>query len=1001
MATTLVIHHTADETFVKESLVPLLSILGFDWRAGADRPDPRAFDAVLVVVSASALRDLGVMKQANAAIESGCRILPIVLDVATITQLPVELAILPAVHAQLNTEPLDGRRLFDQLSALLRPLARAAKSDGRAVGLSAASAGSPDWRPSVFSSLLKQAVDSYDLFRSAELVESFALHVASPVNHYPANRVSEDLGVLRSKRQFHMLCRYATALFDAGSPTEPVVRRQYAQALIEQKDYERALTLLQSIVKECEPTHKEAIEARGLVGRLFKQRYVDATDGADESLLRQAVESYGEAAELAPGNYWPAINYVSCTLRASRDGFSWADTHDARKRAEGIVNRLEDQWRKEQPQAWDQASYVEALVALEEFVGAEQALGAYLSHRGTDSFEVSSTYRQFVEVLQLDRNERGRALVNRLWTAVDEHRSGGAFSNADSWPATMLVRVSDASWRPSRVPDLKERGRLGTIVSIEGSKATVQALYRDSMVVTVDLGRPMDDVKECRRSLPYVGVSPIYQRGDETYEESGSQALIAVIDNGIDLLHQAFVDSEKRSRIIAIWDQRDSSGPPPSDAGYDPLLTYGRLYNQDEIGAIVTSGVVPQKLGRNFKENDSEYGHGTHVASIAGGRPAGEFVGGVAPDARLAVVIPKTDEPLGYSSALVGALKFIDQLADKVKLPVVVNVSLGTNGGAHDGNSPFEVAFDAFSSGGAKPGRVVVKSAGNEGDTECHVEVFVGQENAGDIKWERFPNNPLWADDIELWWPFANEYAFTLQSPDGSRSTTVHSGQKKVEGVLQDTGVRMVLSERVRDNGMSRLRIRIGGDMSVVPEGTWMLDVYAPVVKNAAVPIHAWIERRGGKRSRFLGSSPRMTLSVPATARSVIAVGSVALGATADAPPRVDSSSSHGPTQDNRDKPDVSAPGVGIIAAKSGTSSDAVAMSGTSMAAPHVTGAVALALSRVQRAGLEPPAANELAAVLCQKTRGYQGQWDPTRGFGTLNVAAFLNAFSIDPREED
>jgi len=75
-------------------------------------------------------------------------------------------------------------------------------------------------------------------------------------------------------------------------------------------------------------------------------------------------------------------------------------------------------------------------------------------------------------------------------------------------------------------------------------------------------------------------------------------------------------------------------------------------------------------------------------------------------------------------------------------------------------------------------------------------------------------------------------------------------------------------------------------------------------------------------------------------------------------------------------------------------------MSGTSMAAPHVTGAVALALSRVHRAGLEPPAANEIIAVLTQKARGYQGLPDPVTGFGTLNVPAFLNAFSIGPPDD-
>jgi subtilisin family serine protease len=1005
MATVIVVHHSDDKPFVEESLAPLLPILGFD-RVHTEPADLRlqsggpAVDLVLVIISGSALEDRSAVRDMTAAIEGRHRTLPIILDVSLIERLPEELALLPAVHLR----PDGGKPLFEQLKALLQPVTRGSTTKGRtfrvAADVGAAESGSLyAWDALVFSSLLKQSVDTYDLFGTAELVESFAAYLDVTNESYPADHASRDLETLRSKRQFHMLCRYAGALVDKGT-APPVVRRQFAQALVEQKRHDHALDVLQSVVNDCEPEDHEAVEARGLMGRLYKQRYVDANRG-DEQLLKQAVEEYKEAAKHAPTNYWPAINYVSCTLRAHRDGFAWADADDARQRAERIVAGLTLRWSHAEPKAWDQASYAEAMVALERFELANDALSAYFSNRGTDSFEVSSTYRQFVEVLQLDRDERGRELVDRLWNAVDEHRSGGAFSDVTKWPTTMLVRVSDEEWQPNGMPGLKEKGRLGTVVSIEGSKATVQALYRDSMVITVDPGHPAEEIKECRRTVPFVGVAKSYTRGTETYSESGSHALIAVIDNGIDVLHEAFLDNNKGSRIVAIWDQRDPSGPPPSKAGFDSSLSYGRLHTQEDIAQMLPRGPISGKLrDRNLDQNDIDFGHGTHVASIAAGRETINFGGGVAPEARLAVVIPTTDEPLGYSDALLGALKFIDQLADKERLPVVVNVSLGTNGGAHDGRSPLEVAFEEFSKGGAKPGRVVVKSAGNEGESECHVETFIGQGNNGRIRWTRFPDSPLPADQIEVWWPFANEYTFTLESPNGSKSSTVHLGQRKFDDVVQDTGVRMVLSERVRDNGMNRLKVRIGGDLSIVPDGTWTLRIHAPAIGNAVIPIHAWIERREGTRSRFLQASPRMTLSVPATAQSVIAVGSIALGPTDADPVEVDSSSSRGPTRDDRDKPDLSAPGVKIVAARSGSTVDAVEMSGTSMAAPHVTGAVALALSRAHRAGIDAPAANELVVVLTQKAKGYQGQPDPITGFGTLNVAAFLNAFSIEPPDE-
>ena len=998
MASAFVVHHLADQAFVEQSLYPILPILGFD--RSKQRPGS---DVVLVVISETAAKDAGYIAREVTALDSPGRVVPIVLDVTKI-KLDSRLAMLPAVHLQADGTARTGKSLFERLNALLRPIARSSRirKPGRSIanaGMRQADVHRREWNPPAFSLLLKQAVESYDLFGSSELVESFAVQVASSGEQYPAEHAANDLSVLRSKRQFHMLCRYATSLVESG-PTVPVVRRQLAQALIEQKKYDPALRQLESIVKEVPPTHKEAIEARGLIGRLFKQQYVSAK-GGDERLLKQACDAYREAAKNAPNNYWPAINWVSCTLRAHRDGFGWANPDEARLRARGIVDGLDQLWTQEPPQAWDQASYMEAWVALTEFDKAERALTDYLGNRGTDSFEVSSTYRQCIEVLQLDQREQSRRIADRLWNAVDEHRSGGAFSDFDKWPATMLVRVSDESWQPEGVPDLKERSRLGTVVSVEGTKATVQALYRDSMVITVDPGQPAESPNECRRSVPFVGVAQSYTKGTETYSESGDHALIAVIDNGIDVLHEAFLDSNKRSRIIAIWDQRDLGGSPPSTAGFDSTLNYGRLHTQQEIAGMLPSGPIPGRLqDRNFNDKDVNFGHGTHVASIAAGRGTINFGGGVAPDARLAVVIPTTNEPLGYSNALLGALKFIDQLADKERLPVVVNVSLGTNGGAHDGRSPLEVGFEEFSKGGAKPGRVVVKSAGNEGDSDCHVETFVGQGNNGRIKWTRFPDSALATDQIEVWWPFANEYTFTLVSPDGSESSPVHLGQRKFDDVLQDTGVRMVLSERVRDNGMNRLKIQVGDGIAIVPGKEWTLKINAQAIGNAAIPIHAWIERRPWQ-SRFSQSSPRMTLSVPATAQSVIAVGSIELGPTNADPVEVDPTSSRGPTRDNRDKPDLSAPGVNITAAKSHSAVDAVPMSGTSMAAPHVTGAVALALSRAHRAGIEPPAANEILAVLTQKAKGYQGQPDPITGFGTLNVPAFLNAFSTEPPDDD
>ena len=117
-------------------------------------------------------------------------------------------------------------------------------------------------------------------------------------------------------------------------------------------------------------------------------------------------------------------------------------------------------------------------------------------------------------------------------------------------------------------------------------------------------------------------------------------------------------------------------------------------------------------------------------------------------------------------------------------------------------------------------------------------------------------------------------------------------------------------------------------------------------------------------------------------------------------PAAVAAYSSYGPTRDSRDKPDLVAPGEAIIAAWGGTTDDAERKSGTSMAAPHVTGAIALLLSAREKqikgaANVAQYNAAQIRAAVAQSSQNFSGHPTSALGYGVLDVEAFLKSFGL------
>jgi subtilisin family serine protease len=113
----------------------------------------------------------------------------------------------------------------------------------------------------------------------------------------------------------------------------------------------------------------------------------------------------------------------------------------------------------------------------------------------------------------------------------------------------------------------------------------------------------------------------------------------------------------------------------------------------------------------------------------------------------------------------------------------------------------------------------------------------------------------------------------------------------------------------------------------------------------------------------------------------------------ATCPVRVGSFSSFGPTRNGQDdRPDLCAPGVQVTAAESGSSNGVLAADGTSMAAPHVAGAVALVLSQAVERNAPWPTASQVRGLLRRNTKFGNTYWDRGQGYGVLDVKKLLEA---------
>jgi minor extracellular serine protease Vpr len=426
----------------------------------------------------------------------------------------------------------------------------------------------------------------------------------------------------------------------------------------------------------------------------------------------------------------------------------------------------------------------------------------------------------------------------------------------------------------------------------------------------------------------------------------GDNVLLAIYDSGIDWSSPDFsrADDTSKTRILYLWDQtgyQDSIHKAPSG------FTYGVEYSSDAIN-------------RAIKGNHSEYiqqrdqtRHGSTVAAIAAGNGRQTTSSsGIAPNADL-IIIKGGDG--SYSEAkIIDALTYIDQIANALGRPVVLNVSLGSQNGAHDGSSLCEKAIDAFAS---KPGRAVVVAAGNDGQSPIHAEAMLSAYNDSAsipftvpsfdhslVAFKDLVNFDIWyqsSDSIEVslvkdsgerWGAVTHEPAVYTESPQGGVYIDNASAGESTLSNMNCASIQ--LFNRGRSNPST---------------GAWRI-VIRNEGKSATSQVHIWITEShlGAKQVMFDSSSPNVTdrvlIASPGNSSGAITVGAFQANDPTGKPSNF---SSPGPRIDEMQKPEVLAAdegnmSVGIANSILSPSGSFTSVSGTSFAAPQVAGVVAL-----------------------------------------------------------
>lgn len=589
--------------------------------------------------------------------------------------------------------------------------------------------------------------------------------------------------------------------------------------------------------------------------------------------------------------------------------------------------------------------------------------------------------------------------------------------------AAVFIRMNPTQGSTRKVPEGcgEKPPRRGNLVTAEVDLERLQRMAGDPDVAYIEFGEPLKaPAATVENRKPKKPKPRTYAR--EKDHDYGDGVLIGIIDaQGFDFAHSDFLDARGKTRFFSIWDQGGNGRQPPDGFTYGSELTQklmnDALRDGARIGAPATliekqSSMVPGS-------------HGTHVASIAAGNS------GICRNAAIAgvlVSIPKEErdrrKSFYDSTRIAHAIDYILKIAEnnprKFKA-VSINISLGTNGHAHDASSAISRWIDHAL---ATPGCCVTVAAGNAGQEAARYEGDVGWimgriHTSGVIAAKGLFQDVEWVvagggkvdvseNELEIWYGPQDRFSVELFPPKGKKIGPVRPGEFIENMRMPDGSMVSIYNELYHPaNGSNYISLYLTpflGKKGIigVPAGPWKVRLTGDDIRDGR--YHGWIERddprragRAGDREAWSWPSffsdrsnvDESSVSSLACGRFLISVAN--LDEIADA---VHYTSSQGPTRDGRFKPDIAAPGTNIVAACGfSPGHEWITMTGTSMAAPYVCGVAGLMLAIDNTL-----TSSQIEGIMQRNARPLPGAtyaWKNDAGFGRIDADACIGEAAI------